>query len=478
MAYTECYVQTTGSNLNAGSTNTDAATLTYASGNWGAGTGIFTVASGDPVTDGVAVGDWASVYPDGSTVAVFIGRVTARTIASITVSLTDKSGTAPTDGAGNRTLKIGGAWKGPNGTEAFPFGFIQATHRNSSSDMPRVNIKGGTNYNITAAMTHANAGSIRFEGYTTTIGDKGRFTVDGGTSGASYVLLTVSVANIELHNAIFQNNGSTGSANGLVFSSSEHHLDNVIAHDIRGSGIVVNGTGNTHLIDCETYLCNQSNSSGLAGFALSAASIYALGCMAHDNSGSNTRGFTISGAAHLTRCIADTNGSIGFSVTATTNVMMLNCDAYNNVSHGISASISSAGLLYFDRCILTKNGTGGTGYGIDVGGSGKENGCIRNCAFGSGTAANTSGDINGTDIEVRDKITLASNTLPYVDAPNGDFRINLASVQDIAHNFVQTQSGYAGTVGYLDAGAAHHQGGGGSSGGLLVHRGMAGGFRG
>src|SRR5439155_4988747 len=105
-----------GSNLNAGTRtgNTTvpgtSANLTYASGTWVQSTGVFTVASGNPVNDGVAAGDFASVYPDAATVTPFVGRVTTRDATTITVSLTAKMGTAPVDGTTNTTLKIGGAW--------------------------------------------------------------------------------------------------------------------------------------------------------------------------------------------------------------------------------------------------------------------------------------------------------------------------------------------------------------------------------
>lgn len=55
MAFKEFYCNSSGSNLNAGD-GTGAATATYAAGTFVRSTGVFTVASGNPVTDGVAVG--------------------------------------------------------------------------------------------------------------------------------------------------------------------------------------------------------------------------------------------------------------------------------------------------------------------------------------------------------------------------------------------------------------------------------------
>ena len=210
MSFTEFCCRSGGSNLNAGTRTGNstepgtAADLTYSSGTWVASTGVFTVASGNPQTDGVAVGDFASVYADGSTVTGFVGRVTARDTTTITVSLTAKAGTAPTDGTGNRTLKIGGAWKGPNGTDKFPFGTIASTLTNASSDPPRVNFKNDATYAITAALGPGTSG-IWYEGYTSSYSDGGRAIIDGGTSGASYYLLDMlSGTSCTLKNLIFQ----------------------------------------------------------------------------------------------------------------------------------------------------------------------------------------------------------------------------------------------------------------------------------
>lgn len=177
MPSTNLYCKTTGSNLNGGGIAsglepTDAAIATYTSavvvGGWNSATGVFTVAAGNPVTDGVTVGDFASVYVTaGATVAVFSGRVTARDATTVTVSITIKSGTPPaTDALGATTMKVGGAWAGPTGTSMFPWGFMQNTMVNASSHVPRVNIKTGT-YTVTAANTHANAGPVTWAGYRT-----------------------------------------------------------------------------------------------------------------------------------------------------------------------------------------------------------------------------------------------------------------------------------------------------------------------
>lgn len=467
MAFTEFYTQSGGSNLNAGSTTNNTAAFTYASGNWVASTGVFTVASGNPSSDGVAVNDFASVYADGSSVTEFVGRVTARDTTTITVSLTAKSGTAPTDGTGNRTLKIGGAWKGPNGAEAFPFGFITDTLTNSSDDPARVNMKNDATYSITAAISD-NTGSsvgkeVTFQGYSSTVDDGGKAIIDGGTAGASYTLYTNTTNARRLQDLIFQNNGATGSATGISLLATTL-CRRVVVNSVRGHGFSSNGGV---LIECEAYSCNQSNTASLAGILL-LAETRAIRCIAHDNTGSNVNGFqsdSVSGnSCTLINCIADSNGLHGFfsRLRASTH-LVTGCDFYNNGGDGIRITDASTpiGSIYIENSNFVKNG----GYGVNKSDSVKQRINLRNNAFGAGTQANTSGQTNGLgDAVIEGSITLSDDVTPWVDPANGDFRVTLAANKNTGRgSFTQTASSYAGTTGYPDVGAAQHLDSGGSS---------------
>jgi hypothetical protein len=111
MAWTEFYMDSGGNNMNSGSSSATAASVTSTNGNWN-GTSIFTAVSGTPFS-GTAVGDWASIYIDGTTSgAVYIAQIT--TIngggSGITLSTTNKFGTAPASSATARSCKVGGAW--------------------------------------------------------------------------------------------------------------------------------------------------------------------------------------------------------------------------------------------------------------------------------------------------------------------------------------------------------------------------------
>src|SRR5262245_42336786 len=112
MAFEEFYITGADDNVNAGSTTANTASVTETNGDWGnAAANRFTAASGTPFS-AVTVGEWASIYNDGASTAVYVARVTAVNAggASIDLSSTVKMGTAPTTGATGKSCKIGGAW--------------------------------------------------------------------------------------------------------------------------------------------------------------------------------------------------------------------------------------------------------------------------------------------------------------------------------------------------------------------------------
>lgn len=458
MAFNELYVQPTGSNLNAGSTTADAASRTYvsivAANGWNAATGVFTVATGDPAADGVAVGDFASVYVTaGATVATFVGRITARDATTITVSLTAVSGTPPaTDATGATTLKVGGAWAGPATTVAFPFNFVAAAMTNVAGDTPRVNFKNSATYSITAAMSHTLAGPCRFQGYTTTVADGGRATVDGGVAGVSYILLTLSGANLDLADFIAQNNGATGTAAGIVASGTEAYLRGVVVNNVRSFGINSTG-GNSQLVECEAYLCNTGNGVVTAGINCQGGAL--IRCTSHDNAGSNSAGFRGSGFNTWIDCISDSNGAQGFATTTTTGSVYYGCDAYFNGGDGIDLANASAAVFYVENCNLTRNG----GWGINGSGAGARHGAVRNCGFGAGTQANTSGTTTGLkSMTELGSVTYATDATPYAAPTTGDFRLVLPAAQGTGRGtFTQTQAAYTGSVGYPDIGSNQHR---------------------
>lgn len=474
MAFTEFYCQTTASNLNAGSTTADAAAFTYAGGTFVRSTGVFTVASGDPASDGVTVGMFASIYTtSGATVATFIGRITSRDSTTITVSLSAIAGatSSVSESAGATTCKVGGAWKGPNAGVAFPFGFMTATMTDASSNMPRVNFKNGVTYSITSGMTHSIAGPIRIQGYTSSVGDGGRATIDGGTSNIT--LLTLTSANFGMYDMIFSNNG-TGAVDGVLLGNCANFVARrcVFSGCRRAGFVAANSAVTATLIECEAYSCNANNSAAFAGIGSTGGEVTCIRCISHDNLNANGHGYYFAGPATLIDSIADSNAGDGFQ---STNAFRLSgCDFYNNSGDGVEHANSSAMQATIENCNFTKNG----GYGFNGSGAGVRTGVLVNNGFGAGTQVNTSGDTTGLSfIEVVGSVSYASNATPYVDAANGDFRITLAASKGAGRGtYTQTASSYAGTVAYPDIGAAQHQdsgGGGGATGsrGRLVNAG-------
>lgn len=477
MAFTEFCCRSGGSNLNSG-TRTGSSTepgtsadFTYASGNWVASTGVFTVASGNPSSDGVAVGDFASVYADGSSTTGFVGRVTARDTTTITVSLTVKSGTAPTDGTGNRTLKVGGAWAGPSGATIFPFGFFSANMKQSADDAPRCNFKNDQTYSVSASCNHNTAEAVALQilqGYTTSYGDGGRAVFDGGSNAISGAIIDGSEYQIWVEDIEVKSTATTGTTHGFRLGRKSM-CRRCVAQGVRGLGFTMNNAVCAY-IECEAYNCNKSNTVGWGGFGVNSSGVMARRCYAHDNTGSNNAGFVLGALnvnVEISNCVSHKN-QYGAYVTGTPGslgiqVAFFNCDFYNNASDGIRLNwtSSSLALLILENCNLVKNG----GYGInDVVATYTPTVYLQNCAFGTGTKANTSGNTAGVAIyRNQAPVTLASGVTPWQDPDNGDFRIALASNKGTGRGtWFQTASGLSGTVGYPDIGAAQHQDSGGN----------------
>jgi len=453
MAFTEFYVQSTGSNLNAGSTTADSASVTSANGDWGnAAANRFTAASGTPFS-GVSVGEFASIYLDAATVTTLIGRVTAINGggASIDISTTARSGTTTT-GATGRTCKIGGAWAGPNAASIFPLSFITNAAVNTSSNPVRVNVKGTgdnttTDYTLTGAGGNmANNGPITIEGYTSSVGDGGRFLIKGPTSGTAIQLFGTTASGIFIKNMILDSNGTSG-GHVAMFSTGAGGTNNSTIYNCAfrnawGAGCTIQGG---LLVECEAYVCNTVNNTASGNFLVTSGCL--VRCVSHDSTGNTARpGYMInsSGAVgcSLIGCIADTNGGSGFVLNTggTAPVCLVNCDSYGNAVDGFRDTTSSGGsargTVYIENCNFVNN----TGNGVSVVNSNPNltSGLIINCGFyGNGTPR------AATNYVISGAIDYSYN--PYADAANGDFRIiNGESINMGRGNFLQL-SGYSKT---------------------------------
>jgi len=458
MAYTEFYVRPDGSDLNAGSTDSAAAALTFASGNWASATRVFTIASGS--TASINVNDLVSIYADGATQAAGVGRVSAKTSTTITLA-NALGGTYPTDGTGNRTIRIGGAW----GTAKFGIEFPYAYTGGTVGLQPRVNFKNNATHNVTTAITRSNRG-VRFEGFASAPGDGGIAVIDGGTTGASYVLLTVGANETVLANFTFQNNGATGSSTGLLINARVR-MENVRATGMRGHGIEA-GSGNLNVFEVEVDNCNLSNTAGTAGLAVgSNAILTGRRLVIHDNAGSNTQGLRISsGSVFLTDLIIDRNGSHGIFVNATLIFSISSATVHNNGGAGLAVN-GNTQTVYLENSNFISNGT----FGCDTTADNQ----IRevNCGFWGNTSGAVSSNYS-TAANRTGVITYTSNPLASVGTGasprGGNFIVNDALATGTGRGaFRQNSTHYnSTTTSYPDVGAGQHQdsgsGGGGTSG--------------
>lgn len=465
-SYTEFYCDTAGDNRNSGSSSNTAATVSYTGGDWVASTGVFTPAGGaNPSSAGITNGAFVSVFVDGDLTNNFVALVTNVSSTTVTVSLTAKSGTAPSDGTGNRSLRFGGAWKGPNDAVAYPWGWIQGSLTNTNGFHTRVNFRSGT-YTMTNGVVHTNGGStagavIIFQAYTNSPGDGGRATIDGYTNGTYFNLINLSsVANNQSFiNFDFMRNGSTGTAaNGIEVNGAENCFINCSFRLFSRRGVHL--AGNSGLISCYATTNNTSNVNNHGGIGLNASGAYAINCISEFNVGSNVDGFSIDGGVTIRNCISRRNGRHGASSTGDVNINVSNSDFYGNVGSGINFGAGSASpiLMNVHSCNFITNGL----FGINFNGQ-ENNGTIYNCGFGTGTQTNASGNFSTMNkgADIRGTILYTANTTPWVDPVNGDFRISSSQAKFAGYG---TYLSNAVTVGFPDIGAAQatNSSGGGS----------------
>lgn len=451
MAYSEFYCQNGGSNLNAGSTTNNTATYTSIHGNWTNATGVFTPTDGTTPASTVSVGMFASVYIDGATVGVYIGRISAvgAGVNGAITANTSGIGSKPANQTATATIKVGGAWQGPNGASGFPLTLASfGNNQDTNSDKVRLNLKNDQTYTVTGSFAVANTGSsFIVQGYTSSVGDLGKATFDG-TTNTGAIVTQAGPAGAMWTDCIFVTSISSGTTT-LFTTANVIAMVRCVFHGARNFGLNMSTAGGSAQ-ECEFYDNNKANTAGIGGVTINASS--ALRCISHDNTGSNTAGFIINGGpCVLTGCIADTNGGIGISVTngsANGVIQIQNCDIYNNGSDGINIVSGNLNQIWIENTNLIKN----TSKGINNVAT-TNFGFIYNCGYGAGTQANGSADtIN--NLSQSGTVTYGSNLTPWVDPANGDFRVNLAAANYAGRGtFTETASSYAGAAGHPDIGS-------------------------
>lgn len=432
--------------------NTEAPTTPVYSatgGSWVTGTRVFTPASGNPSAT-VTVGDFASVFADGSTTPTYYSRVTSVNSTTVTLSVSAQMGTSPGTGSGI-SINVGGAWLGPNGANIFPFGMIGNAYANAAGNPNRVNLKNDQTYNVSASLT-ANGTGQTWQGYTSTFGDLGKATFDAG--GNAIAIINSTGSSNSWYDIIVTNN--TTNLAGFTWANGRGVCSRIVAHNIGGFGI---SAGSQIVSECEAYNCNTTNTASTGGITVSTA----INCISHDNAGSNSSGFVA--CPNLINCIADSNGQHGsFYLASNIQYNVIGCDFYNNTGSGIKVSGNAVGMNVRNSNFI-KNG----GWGIELTGTSTDHFRFENNGYGAGTEANTSGNVSSTGasshVNEVGAVTYGSNLTPWVDPANGDFRVSLAAAKGTGYsNFMQTASSYAGAIGYPDIGSNQHlETGGGST---------------
>lgn len=338
----------------------------------------------------------------------------------------------------------------------FPFSLANiASLKNSSGNIPRFNMKNDGIYSIGSGL--GINGPIAVQGYSSTIGDKGKAIIDA--TGVNATIITVGTTTVQLIDLISQNNAA-GTGDAFQTSSSQGIFLRCVANNVRGNGFNIAGTG-VYLVECEAYSCNKANSSTTAGFNIT-SNCLVVNCVSHDNTGSNTDGFFMptSIGTFFINCISDSNGRCGFAGAPGNGapIAIHGCNIYNNGSDGIRNTNTTANSYWLIRnSNFVKNGGWGVNSTLTTG---SFFGVMDNCGFGSGTQQNTSGTTNGVPMLLIDgSITYPNDATPWVDAANGDWRTNLSEARGTGHGqFTLTQSGYgnASVVGYPDIGAVQH----------------------
>ena len=492
-SYTEFCCRNGGNNLNAGTVDggsTEPAVtplVTYTAGDWNSTTDIYTAPVGADMTEAV-VGRFASVYVDGDTVPTtnqyLTGRISVVNAGTRQITLTAirTLGTEVTTGTGNRSMRIGGAWNGPNGAVPWFDNFPGQTSTNADNNPPRVNLKNDKTYSVTANIPISVGDCAVFAGYSSTYGDGGIATIDGGTSGASYILFSVSgtASPALLQDIEFKNNGATGSANGVSISAPSCVIWRCVFRGMVGAGYNLAG-GGTVLVECEAYGNNTSNTAATPGIGATAISnfIALTRCISHDNITSNSPGFRILASSIVNSCIGYNNGSYGYTGSVSSRPHIIsNCDFYNNgaaASPGNGGGITSVGSGVVENSNFLKN----EDYGVNTM-SASFLPIYANNGFGKGSMANQTGDLlnNSGGYILLNSVDYTPNTAPWNDVDTGNFTITNSEAKGRGRGkYTQEQPGQSGTEAFPDIGAAQSSsasggGGGGDGGGIRTGLGL------
>jgi hypothetical protein len=390
----------------------------------------FTVASGNPVSDGVAVGDIVSVYTiAGASVATCLIRVTSRTSTTIVGVVIAGAAANVSASAAASTAIVGGAWDGPVSTTAFPFNFAAATMLDASNNPPRVNFQNGTTYEITAAMTHSLPGPTKFEGYASAAGDFGRakFGGDSASPTTPYVMLTLSGAGCTLKYLWFDDNGGTTAGQTVLgmldVTAPSTTLDACWFSNAYRDGVRIAG-GASRLERCGAWDNQRDDASAHGNYLVTEECSFVLCWSDYTGSpGTDSSGWVIGADSTepvtFDHCSARRGGAHGIEMTGNHNAVSARyCNFTDNAQAGVHGAwaAATAQVVFLSRCLFANNGT----WGVSAQNATQRTIRVSRCAFWSNASGEVEGDINPSG--VTGSITLTND--PFEDRANGDFRLN------------------------------------------------------
>lgn len=400
--------------------------------------GTTTITSATANFDTTIVGN--VIYLQGGTGSLAATRrqVTARaSTTSITVDASVAAGTGI-------TMNIGGALSSPG-----------EVGRNFVSGNT-VHIKSGT-YTITTSSGNVsggvfskagNAGTII--GYDSSRNDYGtKPIITCNTTGVTMISLGASITNNLIANIAFDG-ASQGTSRGITGGTRLNVYKCTFANFTSGG---ISGTANSSFaIDCYATGCATTvafqniscfgcvaEGNTISGFSQN--NDLFINCIAANNSGASSNGFTsASGSARCINCVAYNNGQHGF-VQQSTSGVLINCIAEGNAGTGFLGTTAEGNI--WSNCAAFNNGTD----------------------FNAGTGKNVTFNL------------ITGSTSFFTNAAGDDFSLNNSAgggADAREAGLPGAFEGFATTTSYLDIGAAQHQDSGGGGGTIASQYGFFG----
>lgn len=446
------YVDTAGSALNSGSSDSNTADLSGALAVQAAN--IITL-DGSPNLSGVSVAGatQAAINIQGATNAnrtVFWITAVDNTLKTVTVDAT-VTGTL----AG---WKIGGRYLWPSGAGVNVVEGALGLGEASAPDVLQFNNTPATK--TVAYLTKRVSGSVT-KGRVRVIGKSGTRPLLNVTNTAS-VIVGTGFTGWEFNNLEFAQNG--GSGNAITINTNDL-LYNVKISDTGSNGVQAQTSAGAIVMFCEITGC------GVDGINCSVSGLLVFGNYIHDNVGNGITFSPGNPQGTISWNIIDTNAGRGIlisgpSTTQTSHLAINNNTVYGNGDSGLEVSDADTVISMFNN-IFQDNGNAAGEYNVEwVAGTAEYVGTHGyNCFYLSSGSNNVSGlTTNATEI----------TTDPLFTNPGtGDFTLGLTSPAKAA---AVPGTFLGGSIGYLDMGAVQRQEPSGA--GLMVHPGMLGGMRG